>query len=43
MLNMRKLIDETDFENLNELTRQLNDPSHPLKENDSSRSNDPPQ
>ena len=29
MFNMKKLIDETDFDNLNQLTRNWNEPQHP--------------
>ena len=40
MINMKKLIDETDFDNLNELTRQLKSPGDEHKENESIRSNE---
>ena len=39
MFNMKKLIDETDFDNLNQLTSHWNDNEHSAKENQSLRSN----
>ena len=40
MFNMKKLIDETDFDNLNQLTSHWNGSDHTQKENQSIHSNE---